>query len=108
MSDRKTIFDVEPYRRTDMHEHSDGSVTFNTVQDVQSIIDANKRQYNDYGDKLTLGKRGEWHKCATVPTTVLEQWIKETNGAILKDDKLMAAYLNNPDNKFLKTSPTDL
>ena len=108
MSDRKTVFDIEPYRRTDMHEHSDGSVTFNTLQDVQSIIDNNKREYNEYGDKLSMGKRGEWHKCATVPKTILEQWIKETNGDVLKNNKLMAAYLNDPDNKYFKTSPTDL
>ena len=38
----------------------------------------------------------------------LEQWKNETNGAIDKDPKLLAKYLNNPDNKYFKTAPTKL
>jgi len=57
---------------------------------------------------LSLGKRGDWHKVASIPFNVYEQWKNETNGAIDKDPKLLAKYLNDPDNKYFKTAPTKL
>ena len=108
MSD-KFIFEQDAHRRTDMHfDDVDDKITFNTVEDAQPVVDANKRKFNDYGDKLTMGKRGEWHHAARIPPTVWEQWINETGGAILKDSKLLAKYLNDPDNKFFKVSPTNI
>lgn len=105
---KKTVFDYMPHRRTDLHEHSDGSVTFNTVQDVEPILDENKRRQNEYGDKLSLGKRGEFHQVASIPHNIWEQWLQQTNGEIAKDSKLLAAYLNNPDHKYFKTSLTNV
>jgi len=86
----------------------DKTITFNTVQDVGPMLDENKKKMNAYGDKLSLGKRGEWHHTASIPITVWEQWMKDTNGAIEKDTKLLAAYLNNPDYKYFKVAPTHL
>ena len=72
------------------------------------VIDENKRRLNAFGDKLTPGKMGEWHHAASIPVTVWEQWMKQTGGAIEKDKKLLARYLNDPDNKFFKVSPTNI
>ena len=105
---RKTVFEYMPGRRTDIHEHNDGSVTFDTVQDVEPILEYNKMMMNEYGDKLTPGKRGTWHKVASVPVTVWEQWLLDTDNAIQKDKKLLNKYLNDPDNRFFRTSPTNL
>ena len=91
-----------------MHEHSDGSVTFDTFQDVEPILEYNKMMMNEYGDKLTPGKRGTWHKVASVPNNIWEQWLNETGNAIEKDKKLLNKYLNDPDNRFFRTSPTNL
>ena len=72
-----------------------------------------KRKFNDYGDKLTLGKRGEWHHTHTIPHNILEKWDQETGGtgvgfqgAIWKDPVLFAAYLNSPDYKYFRVAPT--
>ena len=105
---RRTVFEYMPGRRTDMIEHSDDSVTFNTYQDVEPILEYNKMMMNEYGDKLTPGTRGTWHKVASVPTNVWEQWLIETDHAIEKDKKLLNKYLNDPDNRFFITSPTNL
>ena len=43
---------------------------------------------------------------ASIPTTVWEIWMKDTNGAIEKDEKLLKKYLNDPDNKYFRTTPT--
>ena len=97
-----------PYRHTEWIDEPDNTVTITTHQDVEPILDQNKIEYNAYGDKLSLGKRGEWHKGASIPFNVYEQWQNETNGAIDKDPKLRAMYLNDPDNKYFKTAPTKL
>jgi hypothetical protein len=65
----------------------------------------------NYGDKLTFGKASGRYTdgavtAATIPLNIWELWLKETNGAIEKDEKLLAKYLNDPDNKFLRTTPT--
>ena len=80
--------------------------TVHTVQDTEPILDENKRAFNDYGDLLTPGKSGEGLRVASIPLTVWTQWMRETNGDIQKDPKLMKKYLNDPDNKYFRTTPT--
>ena len=109
MASETLVLDRDRVRRTDMHfDEVDKTITFNTVQDVGPMLDENKKKMNAYGDKLSLGKRGEWHHTASIPITVWEKWMKDTNGAIEKDTKLLAAYLNNPDYKYFKVAPTNL
>jgi len=109
MASETFVLDKDKVRRTDMHfDEVDDTITFNTVQDVGPMLEENKAKMNAYGDKLSLGKRGEWHHTASIPITVWEKWMKDTNGAIEKDTKLLAAYLNNPDYKYFKVAPTNL
>ena len=105
---KRRLFDVMPHRYTEWIDEPDNTISITTHQEVEPILDQNKIEYNAYGDKLSLGKRGDWHKVASIPFNVYEQWKNETNGAIEKDPKLLAKYLNDPDNKFFKTAPTKL
>ena len=106
---KKSVVGHWGHRRTDLHiDEAGDKFTINTVQDAEPIVEANKRRYNDYGDKLSVGKRGEWHHAAAVPFNIWEQWMKDTNGAIEKDSKLLARYLNDPDNKYFKVAPTNI
>ena len=106
---KRLVVDREPGRSTDFHfDESDNKFTLNTVQDAQPIVDENKRKMNQYGDKLSIGKRGEWHHAASIPINIWDQWMQDTNGAIEKDSKLLAAYLNNPDYKYFKVAPTNI
>ena len=96
-------------RETDMHfDDIEGTFIFNTTEKVDPLLDVNKRKYNDYGDKLSLGKMGEWHHTASIPATMWEKWMAETNGEIQNDPKLLAAYLNNQDYKYFKTAPNNI
>ena len=61
-----------PYRHTEWIDEPDNTVTIATHQDVEPILDQNKIEYNAYGDKLSLGKRGEWHKVASIPFNIYE------------------------------------
>jgi len=108
MSDKFALA-KENGRETDMHfDDIEGTFIFNTTEKVDPLLDVNKRKYNDYGDKLSLGKMGEWHHAASIPATMWEKWVAETDGEIQKDPKILAAYLNNPDYKYFKTAPNNI
>jgi hypothetical protein len=49
---------------------------------------------------------GEGVRVASIPINVWEQWMKDTNGMIQKDSNLLKKYLNDPDNKYFRTTPT--
>ena len=89
------------------HSNADETeFTINTYQDVEPILEENKKAFNNDGDKLTPGKAGEGVRVASIPLNVWNQWIKETNGEIQKDHNLMKKYLNDPANKYFRTTPT--
>ena len=103
-------YDTPTSRPWKLDINNDDTVTINTYQDAQPIIDKNKQNLIDYGDKLTFGKASGRHTgavtVASIPTNIWELWLKQTNGDIEKNPKLLAKYLNDPDNKFLRTTPT--
>ena len=98
------------------HSNTDETeFTINTYQDCEPILDENKKAYNNYGDLLTKGKTGEGVRVASIPLNVWNQWREETkvpNGEggwmymVQQDPKVLAKYLNDPDNKYLRTTPT--
>jgi hypothetical protein len=102
------ILDVMPFRHQEWIDEPDGTVSLTTFQDAQPTVEQNRLEFNNFGDRLTPGKRGDLHKVASIPFVVWEQWKKETNGAIEKDIKLLNKYLNDPDNKYFRTAPTNL
>jgi len=105
----KHIIENDDVRLTEIQFDShDDSFNFKTTQNADRILEENKAKYNAYGDKLSLGKMGEWHHAASIPITTWEKWMKDSNGAIEKDSKLLAAYLNNPDYKYFKVAPTNI
>ena len=104
-------YDTPDSRPWKLDINTDGTATIDTYQDVQPIIEKNKLDLINYGDKLTFGKASAMGTdngvtVASIPTNVWEIWCEETNGAIKKDEKLLKKYLNDPDNKFLRTTPT--
>ena len=78
----------------------------NTYQDCEPILEENKKSYNNYGDKLPSGKSGDGLRVASIPLNVWQKWKKETNGEIERDSNLLKKYLNDPDNKYFRTTPT--
>ena len=49
---KKSVVGYSEHRRTDLHiDEAGDKFTINTVQDAEPIVEANKRRYNDYGDK---------------------------------------------------------
>ena len=87
-------------------DHNDGTYSIVTYQDVNPILETNKDMNNNYGDKLTPGKQAHGTRVASIPSIIWEQWLKDTGGAIEKDPKLLAKYLNDPDHKYFRTTLT--
>jgi hypothetical protein len=97
----KTIFDQDQYTTTTFEEEADGTVHLVKHLDAEPILNINKAEYNSGVNDGT--DKGLGRKVASIPVTVWENWRKETNGAIEHDQALLAKYLNDPSNKFLRT-----
>jgi len=96
----KTIFDRDEHTVTTLEE-SDNKVTLTKTQDTQPILDQNAKERNSGVNDPTRTALGR--KVASIPLVVWQNWMKETNGAIQYDTTLLAKYLNDPDNAFLRT-----
>ena len=64
-------------------------------QDVSAIIEANKAEFNDAPDRW-----GEWTKVGSIPLSVYYELERK---GILHDQKALAAWLNDPDNRAFRT-----
>ena len=76
-------YDTPTSRPWKLDINNDDTVTIDTYQDVQSIIDNNKLSLNNYGDKLTFGKASKDHVAASIPLNIWEMWcilITNTSG----------------------------
>ena len=84
-------------------EESDDTVTVERVQDVEPILEHNKRLYtmNDgYSPDRTL------RRVASIPNTVIEQWMKEGVNIFDKNAKeAIRRKLNDPQWLYLRTAP---
>lgn len=66
-------------------------------QDVSAIIEANKAEFNAAPDRW-----GEWTKVGSIPLSVYYELERQ---GILNDQKAMAKWLNDPDNRAFRTRP---
>ena len=96
----KTIFDKDEHSTTIFEESAD-SFTLTRHQDAQPILDQNAIERNSGANDPTRTAMGR--KVASIPLVVWQNWIKETNGEIQKDPAVLAKYLNDRDNAFLRT-----
>lgn len=114
----KYLFEEQDHKRVEMYfDDFDDSFRFVETQNVDQILNETKRKFNDYGDYLSTGKRGEWHHTHSIPEVLWAQWQRETavqdeDGRwiymIDQDPKVQASYLNNPDYAYFKVSNTKL
>lgn len=80
------------------------SVTIERVQDVEPILEANKRAFNDAANF----KSETFNKKASIPIGILEMWLKDkgiTYQEFMIDDSILKRFLNDPDNKFCLCRP---
>jgi hypothetical protein len=102
----KRLLDYDPISGVScFYEHKAGEVVLTHEQNVQAVLDANKRDAND-GDKTTRGIKNDWWKYASVPTIVEIEWLQKY-GVSLDNPahkKKIFQLLNHPDYRYLKTT----
>lgn len=67
------------------------------TQDVSSIIEANKVEFNAAPERF-----GEFTKVGSIPLSVYYELERQ---GILNDQKALAKWLNDPDNRAFRTRP---
>jgi hypothetical protein len=85
---------------------SERKLTFERWQDVEAIIENNKRLQNTPQDRKAI-----WRHTSTIPNVFLEKWLHEEwdRGHIIMNlygeemEKVIQRKLNDPDYRFLRT-----
>ena len=75
---------------TTFHSNADETeFTINTYQDVEPVLEENKKAYNNYGDLLTPGKAGEGeeHVVVAVATTLFARRARPRISCIVRRRK---------------------
>ena len=94
--------------RTRYIQESDGKLTVNNQQNLNPLIERNKKLYTQ-NDGYTASR--DMRRIASVPPIILQIWTKEYNGtnnwwALPKEtqQKIMKTNLNSSDFRYFKTS----
>lgn len=93
----------DPIKTTFKYDHTEDKVILNNVQDIQPIIELNKKEQNNdsmYGvGENAAGMR----KVASIPLVVIEKWKRELGVDIMNknDWPKIKQLLNDPENRFL-------
>ena len=82
-----------------------GRVTIRRFQDVDDILEMNKIAYNSHGKKPNYSDSNGQHHVATIPSILVEKWMREGFNWYESTDKERRAKLNDPDNRKLLARP---
>lgn len=81
--------------------HKDRTI-IETEQDVSSILRSNKASYNQHH-----GAWGDGDRVARIPQVVLDRYRQKTGIDLMKpeNEAHLRRFLNDPDNRFMRTRP---
>lgn len=102
----KKLIDYDPVTGIKEVFHKDASnpnkFYIETVQDVSSVIEHNKRLISEDSGNY---RHGNFHHVATIPHVVIERWRKELGDDPMakRNRKWLLAKLNDRDNQFMRT-----
>jgi len=100
------LMDIDPFNgiRTYHHyDHQTDVTSIQRVQNVEPILEANKRLQNTDHEKQGI-KHNWWH-AAMIPIMVIEKWLVEDgiNAYDPNDIKAVKKKLNDPEWRYLRT-----
>ena len=94
---------VEQYLRETGFWEDDGKIIIRKTQDVEPILEANKRLFND-GDGYSPSR--ELRRAASIPLVVVEQWMREGVDIFNPDHaEAIKRKLNSSEWAHLRTAP---
>ena len=94
---KKRLFGHDPLTGVTEYWHvtDKGEYVIEKIQDVTSIVEANKRQYNEAPQKY-----GDMNKVASIPLSV---YYELTRQGIADDPKAFRKWLNDSNNQAFRT-----
>lgn len=94
---KKRLFGHDPLTGVTEYWHvtDKGEYVIEKIQDVTSIVEANKRQYNE-----TPQKYGDMNKVASIPLSVYYELKRQ---GIADDPKAFRKWLNDSNNQAFRT-----
>lgn len=102
------MLDFDPLTGTStiFTDNQDGTFSITNMQDVEPIIENNKKLQNSHERKKKGIKEGMWHY-GSVPAIIIQKWNIEIGGDILArhNRKEFFKRLNSPEYAYLRTSP---
>lgn len=93
------------------YDHTEDRLYIERVQDIEPIIEANKRQMNEHNGHESSRWKGEFHHVARIPEVVIEKWCNEngfTYADFIRDRSISKRFLNDPSNALFRTKPGKL
>jgi len=90
-------------RTTSVGLNDKDEITLQTAQNVDALIEQNKKEYNNAETKWSDQLFG--NKVASIPFTAIDNLNKQgiMKGFTVLDQKRFFAWLNDPDNLFFRT-----
>ena len=95
-------------RTTSVGLNDKDEITLQTEQNVDALIEQNKKEYNNAETKWSDQLFG--NKVASIPFTAIDKLNKQgiMKGFTVLDQKRFFAFLNDPDNLYFRTKPGQL
>lgn len=81
------------------YDAAEDKAVIETVQDVSGLIEANRSEHDAY---TSLDRYGDLRRVASIPMSLYFQLKAE---GVADDPAAMKRWLNDPDNRFFRTSP---
>jgi hypothetical protein len=104
----KRIVDYDPTTGAstwfEYHPETDMTIV-SRMQDVEPLLDMNKRLANN-DDYTKTGIKKEWWHYASIPNVIIEKWLNEDGIDVFnkEDGKRVYKKLNDPEYRYLKTT----
>jgi len=89
-------------------DEGEGTITWQRTQDIEPILEANKRRQNE-PQKWAGGGDARWHHLAEIPNVIIEKWMNEdgVNLIAMRGEefaKFIKKKLRDPDNAWLRAT----
>ena len=95
----------DPIKRSFQYDHTDDKGVIHSVQDVEPLLDLNKKEAT--GDSMYGTGRGPMgmRKVASIPLVIIEKWKAELGVDAMNKDHMpkVKQLLNDPEYRFLRT-----
>ena len=94
-----------PISRSFSYDNTDDKSVIHSVQDVEPLLNLNKREQT--GDSMYATGRGPagMHKVASIPLIIIEKWKAELGIDVMNKDHMpkVKQLLNDPEYRYLRT-----